>query len=456
MPQINVPSTPSLETPHVPAPELVAFLNAVKDHDSLYQAYLKLGSLGERLQAESQFLRSKGFNITDTVKALRDPMASGAFELLHALPKSVIHSIVCGTVAYDAVNSNADFYRTPNLKLFSAPGIYAIGLSVENDALGRFLTEKETNTLVHGIQRYVDGCKVVHRVPLAAQRTAAQKTQVEWVRKVDSAYKDARWTFDETKPLFCHFVRDTSKLESLIAMYRRRCMNRGLAPYDDVVRQLQSPLYVGCSKDLLRRFSEYHIDHMGKFNKNSGITMSICKLMGVPLKMVQRVIMRTWGKGHIRAGEQLATTLADSLGCYSGFNAKEAGDSPHESSDPDLCVARGEIAKSATHLLAHIQASLAEMAIIAECLEKLENGRDLIADSHAHIALLCHEIEEVRSMKDWAAEEQRIQQGLEAIERKAEGDLERHRQLGVIAELMQFLGIDTTQARPLQFLSENS
>lgn len=436
MSQIPIPTTRTLETPYVPKQQLLDFLSAVRDHESLFHASLELTALGESLEAEADALKKAGFNIENTAKALRDHIPSGMLHLLHAMPKTVLHSLVAGTVAYDGVNKNADFFEHP--KSQKVPGMYAIGLRVRSDPQGRFLTEGETVKLIEGIHSYIEGYNVISRV---GPPTSEEMLRINWVKQVDGAYMPSTWIFKEamfvsTSPNSNGF--ETRNLERLARMYERRCISDLQHP-DDQVRQLQSPLYVGCSTNLANRLADYAEKNMGKFNKNLGITLSICKVLGVELEMVRRVVLLTWENRHIQVGEQLVTTLADSLTAHSGFNAKEAGDSPYTSGVYHLDQAQIKVLGVSRLLASNVDASLAEMDRIMGFLSDLEAHEKTIKELEECERRAQEAYNKILQMEDWPTVKKRIDARHAALEEKLKEKEDVTRSLEVIDQVLDAL-----------------
>lgn len=139
--------------------------------------------------------------------------------------------------------------------------------------------------LVEGLERYVGGYSVLTSNMIAKQRSDGQTKDLEWVRDVDRAYNLGLSPI--SLPSTARFMlssSDLSHVSSLIAQFKERMHDASLNPTSQI-RQIQSPLYVGCSTELQKRIEGYSLRR-----KLTGIN----KPLRLPVSLKIKVAIRTW------------------------------------------------------------------------------------------------------------------------------------------------------------------
>ncbi|KAL6354996.1 hypothetical protein LRP88_12354 [Fusarium phalaenopsidis] len=109
-------------------------------------------------------------------------------------------------------------------------------------------------------------------------------------------------------------------------MFKRRC-NRTLDP-SGKARQIQSPLYVGCSTDLRSRTSAYKRSarrSLASVNKPLCLVVNSLEALNLSVDLGVQIALRIWELDHLPLAEQLVPITACSLVHQCDFNATEAG-----------------------------------------------------------------------------------------------------------------------------------
>jgi hypothetical protein len=302
------------ERPMPGGPSQIRLIDMVETKDSLYELYMELPRLADELRKNPDCKKYR-FNVSKTADDIEGDSASGwtMMILLHSMGKAVIKSIIGGTVASDR---NVNWYPHPS-QASAESGIYVVGMSRVGQG-GKFLTGDEIADLVRGLERYLSGAAVVN----AGMMTAAQRHDRDWVFTVDRVLDDPNNPYPH--PRFINGDGDCKALEALVESLGKR-----IRPGSPTTRQVQSPLYVGCSTNLQKRLADYTPNRWFRgVNKPLALTASVLAALGTPVKLVPRVVLRTWKDGQLAPAERLVTTLAASLVCQTGFNAIQAGGAP--------------------------------------------------------------------------------------------------------------------------------
>lgn len=266
------------------------------------------------------------FSVTQTVAAIQGDQAKGwkMLHLLYSMDRSVIRAIVRNTVAYDTLTSQAKWLQMPGPTEGKVPGVYVIGLGRDD---GRFLNIKEMLKLADGIEDYVSGyhqIKRYHRIRVqggVVLLSPAEQAQIDWVNRVDKGSVVTRPVPDDAQ--YLKQDAEVPRIEALASGLRARCQI-ALDPTQSV-RQVQSPLYVGCSVDLRRRTESYSRDGLVDMNKPLGLTLRVLEALEIPMKLSIQVAIKIWELDQLPLAEQLVATLAGSLVYQYGFNATETG-----------------------------------------------------------------------------------------------------------------------------------
>ncbi|RSL79418.1 hypothetical protein CEP51_007391 [Fusarium floridanum] len=267
------------------------------------------------------------------------------------MDKTAIRAVVAGTVAYDTFRGEATWFEMPTQTEGKVPGVYV-----------------ETEKLVDGLERYAKGARICmeHRsVTSIPPMTAEGELLVEWVRTVDSLVGSAVAPDALPTPRFVQRDSEFVGMERIIEVFKRRC-NRVLGP-SGKARQIQSPLYVGCSTDLRKALADV--------NEPLCLVVNTLEALNLPVDLSVQVAIRIWDADQLHIAEQLITTIAFSFVHQSGFNTTECGGS---GPSMDECDPAG-LRQSLELLMAHsntmeqnLRATLANLAQRRKFLDDLD------------------------------------------------------------------------------------
>ncbi|KIL95578.1 hypothetical protein FAVG1_00315 [Fusarium avenaceum] len=295
--------------------------------DALYELYLQLPKLAKDL-ASNVTLRDNNFSVVETVNALRN-RDWAMCELLHSIPLKVVQSIVKNTVAYDDHNGDFPCFSTPQRSdPEEIPGVYVIGISVQQER-GRFLNITEMERVIDDVKKYIVGYQATVQYEADVAEKGVQFARKNLSPEQDSARRHLRsvdkWAecADISNPVFITKDEEIPRIRALVETFKKMC-NPSLDPTKSV-RMIQSPLYVGCSKNLADRTNRYSQKSLRGINKPLGLTLAILKRQNIRYTLHTRVVVRIWKKDQLPLAEQLVTTLAGSLVYQHGFNATEGG-----------------------------------------------------------------------------------------------------------------------------------
>ncbi|KAI7760659.1 hypothetical protein LZL87_007871 [Fusarium oxysporum] len=313
--------------------------------------------------------------------------------LLHSIDRTALQAIVSGTVAYTAAMKQSKWLQMPTEPEGKVPGIYVIGLrrSLKD---GKFLNIIETERLIDGLRRYVKGARLCRTNQSPDSLDSADKELMKWVSTVDWQWGYNLKPDSMPSPQSIQSDGEFSKIEGLISSFELRC-DRQLDPTGKV-RQLQSPLYVGCSIDLRERTSKYKLHSRGgllNVNKPLCLVVNILSALDLHVELSVQVVVRTWEGIPLPVAERLITTVACSFVYQHGFNAVEAGGTGFSKPAGTSHV----LEKSAELLFGHqdtmkqnLEATAAEIDERAEFLDTLDyvnnKGEGLVKEADDLVA----------------------------------------------------------------------
>ncbi|KAH7010064.1 hypothetical protein EDB80DRAFT_839204 [Ilyonectria destructans] len=374
-------SRPTAEMPMPGGRQQKELLDALNNHKSLYELSLELPKLAKSLASNTE-LQGQGFDVAATVAAIDNDKANcwAMLKLLHSMDPSVIRAIIQGTVAYDTHHGNAKWFKTPEDTEGMIPGVYAVGLSrVGCD--GKFLNIDETKKLVRGLEKYVDGFRILrnHRVDVEAGRaqvgvmSPSDAELVEWIAKVDGHPVTVVPGCTLPKGNFIEEESEVPGIEALTFMFGGCCCLVSRDPTEQI-RQIQSPIYIGCSTDLKMRMSQYLDPALPRLNKPMSLTVSTLGALGLPVTE----------KDQLPLAEQLLTTLACSLVYQHGFNDTEAGGTdPSTIKYKSLDITRDMIMAHTDTMKTNLENTLDEMDRRVNFLETTHSLKAKLAELNA-------------------------------------------------------------------------
>ncbi|KAJ4011533.1 hypothetical protein NW752_008539 [Fusarium irregulare] len=325
-PQPSFPAERSAEMPMLWDENHCRLIDSCARTESLYELYLQLPRLAADLE-DNQILKDNDFPVVNTVQALKD-FDWSMLELLHSMDHGVVESIVKNTFAFDVTMENISCFRMPQSSNPEVPGVYVVGLSILGRN-GRFLDFKEMERLIQDINRYISGYEAYAKFKAdeAQQGYSYAKTN----QSKDEQRADAFWKRVDSfaggnataEPAFIKKDEEIPSIKALLKTFENMC-DRSLDPAG-TTRMLQSPLYVGCSKNLFERTKIYTRDSLRGMNKPMALTICILRMHKVKVDVCVGNVLRVWKEDQLPKAEQLVATLAGSLVYQHGFNATEAG-----------------------------------------------------------------------------------------------------------------------------------
>ncbi|KAK4456902.1 hypothetical protein QBC42DRAFT_256854 [Cladorrhinum samala] len=305
-------------TPEIPLLQgwRLDFIKSLKDNASP----IHLMTLFPRIfrEVQNSVKHSKVINLSTSRDSFGSatgvPVESYTWELFHCIPRSVLQSVVLGTVAYDNSRPGADALKG---YFSNGSGIYVIGVSVA-DRSGKFLNRKEYRVLVSNLTTYIkEASTSLHN---------KQQPPSVLIQKTDRMYGEPA---DPSKPRFTPDAGGLDNARRLLRSVKERYdALKSLDPSGDVY-SIQSPLYVGCSKSVSDRLKDYTIHQnkgsLGTANKMLGLLVSLMGYQGLKPKLHFITAIRVWEDGQLSQAEMLVTLLASAYITQEGFNVTAAG-----------------------------------------------------------------------------------------------------------------------------------
>ncbi|UNI23045.1 hypothetical protein JDV02_008888 [Purpureocillium takamizusanense] len=304
----------------------VQLWKALDKHESLYEFMHELGRVGRALDSDG-VLQSKNFAVNKTAKAFRDA-AGGKWDMmavLHSMPRSMVRAIVLGTVAFDDYGRGLESYTWPSTTSHTdRQGVYVIGLRrVGHD--GRFLTAGEAKLLIDGLNQYTAAARRA-LWPVTGPATERQHAAAQLMARVDARVA-GKGNWQIVSPRFITSEENMEHVRALVGSLRRVVGQMEAVGMDAGERMAQSPLYVGCSTNLLARLADYELSQdFRSVNNKLAVTTSMLLELDLPVELVARMAVRTWMPTQLAVAEHLVVTMASSLVYQGGFNATQAGE----------------------------------------------------------------------------------------------------------------------------------
>ncbi|KAF5678767.1 hypothetical protein FCIRC_6381 [Fusarium circinatum] len=332
-PETNVPlpAERSAEMPMLWDEGHRSLIDACVRYKSLLELFLQLKMLADVLD-DNQTMKDNDFPVFSTVNALRHYDWTMC-ELLHSMSVEVVQSIVKNTFAFDVTNSNIEPFRLPSALLDEkTPGVYVVGIRTRGHG-GQFLNINELEVLIRDMKLYVEGYEAYarHKGWASANMTPAESKAISMVNAVESHSGSQRG--QNSGPMFIEKAEEVPRIRALIKTFEAMC-DRSLDPTGQV-NISQSPLYVGCSKDLNKRMAVYANRNVRYINKPLGLTVCILRKHNRGPELVVGCVLRILRKEQLPMAEQLVCTIAGSLIYQHGFNAVETGGTGFQSLPTD-------------------------------------------------------------------------------------------------------------------------
>ncbi|PNP79518.1 hypothetical protein FNYG_07134 [Fusarium nygamai] len=322
-PEANVPppAERSAEMPMLWDEGHRSLIDACVRYESLLELFLQLSRLADVLD-DNQTMKENDFPVFSTVNALRHYDWTMC-ELLHSMSVDVVRSIVKNTFAFDVTTGNIQPFRLPSALLDEkTPGVYVVGIRTRGHG-GQFLNINELEVLIRDMKLYVEGYEAYARHDgwASANMTTAERKAINMVNAIESHSGSSRG--QNAGPMFIEKAEEVPRIRALIKTFEGMC-DRSLDPTGRV-NISQSPLYVGCSKDLNKRMGVYKNSNVKSINKPLGLTVCILRKHNKGPELVTGCVLRILRKEQLPKAEQLVCTIAGSLIYQHGFNAVETG-----------------------------------------------------------------------------------------------------------------------------------
>lgn len=418
-------------------------INTCTRSESLYELYLQLPRLANDLE-NNQTLKDNKFSVVDTVNALRNCDWSMC-ELLHSMAPKVITSIVKNTIAYDNEQRDLPGFEIPNHKnAEEIPGVYVIGISMSKEN-GCFLNRKEMNLLIEHIEGYIEGyhAYVKYQENLSEKGLAFARTCLSIEeRRAHTHMKgiDDKAGGEKTAaPVFITKDEEVPRIQALVKTLKAMC-DPSLDPTGRV-RMIQSPLYVGCSKNLAERIKVYNRHSLKSINKPLGITLASLKKLGYAYKLHIVCVIRTWKSDQLPLAEQLVTTLAGSLVYQHGFNATEAGGTGFHTvkSLESLKENTVYVIYRMQHLLSNVNQSLYDIEIRTRFLDDLAIVEGQVVEIKQTMELCEKELNDLPSGFQWNETLSEIEQLVQDLKKDLKDKQEALRFWNLIQEIQNIV-----------------
>ncbi|KAL2072909.1 hypothetical protein VTL71DRAFT_12252 [Oculimacula yallundae] len=228
-------------------------------------------------------------------------------ELLHTIHPKVVHSIILNTIAYQWTAD--DHFKDLVMPVDGCAGSYVATFAVKGRN-GKGLTIKEWRMVQQKWDMYI---------------AKDPKDAVE-ATIIDMKYPCASWN---KETILEGNENGERKLWFKTAHQFSECINLRIpsdwVPNEDVP-QLQSPLYIGCSKDLAARVHYYDpLGTMSAASKSWRLLMSILKHCGIEVDTIMIPLIKIWETSHLNKAEILLTMLAGSHISEGGLNQHPPG-----------------------------------------------------------------------------------------------------------------------------------
>ncbi|KAI1855710.1 hypothetical protein JX265_012155 [Neoarthrinium moseri] len=295
---------------------------ALEDNVSYYELSLLLTKHADALIAQNGVI-SQARSAAE--KILQDRERKRALSiLLHTIPRTLLKSIIVGTVAHDFLNNQNDPPRPVHYS-GEGGGTYVAAMCIAGRN-GSFLNAIEIQELVDALRKYCVGYRF-QKVHGASPITPQHKAYDQWARGVDSAFgsrpskaADALWIANDDA---------LKRVELLILSFTQRLHPSRHHGKSKTLYHRQGPLMVGCSKLLkvrMKQHDPFDPSHLSLTTYTWALTLCLIKAeLHLTPQVVVKPVTHIWDNQHLGASEVLVTALASSYCFQDGFNVIGAG-----------------------------------------------------------------------------------------------------------------------------------
>ncbi|KAK0639098.1 hypothetical protein B0T16DRAFT_394889 [Cercophora newfieldiana] len=286
--------------------------------------------LSRHALADSLEILPSAVPASSTVRTLRQDPDHLVTRLMLALPTHVAVSLAQHTLAYDF---GRDQQARPSTYSHVYRGVYATAIRIEGRD-GRFLTSAELKKVRGRIISYVDAAEKWCRD--GDSLSAGERDAID---RLDRHYISAQRARSRTGPRFIEGKKTVVKFRRFVEMLRRYQYvgAPGGAPADDTQPMIQCPQMVGCTTRAIYSRVEQHRPDSGLQMTTSTWACMLCAIKEIGLEplVVGVPILNTVDLKELQVGEQLITTIAQSLVTQDGFNIIEGGGQDDRDNDAD-------------------------------------------------------------------------------------------------------------------------
>ncbi|KAH6658552.1 hypothetical protein BKA67DRAFT_533699 [Truncatella angustata] len=332
---------------------------ALEQNDNYYELLLAINQHATVLEDSSRFIsgtRPAG-RIIRRDRSCRRRMAI----LLCSIPRTLVGSVIRGTVAYDFLASNEP---SPEHYSDTGAGTYVAGIAVRGRG-GMFLNIEEIEKIVELLLRYCQ-CYDRYKAHGGSPVSASDKVDHAWARTVDHAW-GRRPSKEPEKTRFIKSDHGYSSTKCLIKSFKSRCDPHRKDKRSAYIYQKQSPLMVGCSNGLSERMPEHDPESSSRLGSTTPTWALLLCLIKVGLNLVPEVVVvpmiHIWEPDDLPASEVLGSALASSYCFQDGFNIIAGGGQQFtkDADDPCLSASKKEVCHTNSFLLDNCAAVVREL-----------------------------------------------------------------------------------------------
>jgi hypothetical protein len=372
---LPTPAKPSAQIPLLTGMRL-QLAEALQEKTSYWALTTMFPQIVRRL---NELPKPRDIKLEDTMRLFAQvggPAVSGdIIDIFHSIPRNMLESLILGTVAYDNCRLQNRVTGLSN----DGPGIYVLGLSIAGRN-GQFLNAGELEVLIKNMEEYLFGYECwsggLHQTPRAVAAAAL-------IAEVDSAYGSPK-TPGPGKPRFIEGASHVENVLALLASLRTRMDASKAEDPTGKTYMLQSPQYVGCSKDVKQRAASYQLSHhctaLSRVNRYYALTVSLLAVQGLFSKVYILTAIRTWQAGQLPKAEKFVAVLAGAYVTQDGFNAREAGGNQEHMPSGSWSSQEEYVFAEVSHMDDNVKASERDLEILTELadgekvLSKMDDG----------------------------------------------------------------------------------
>ncbi|KAI1865055.1 uncharacterized protein JN550_008601 [Neoarthrinium moseri] len=325
----NIKPVQSAEIPVISS-HVAKLVKAIDDGKTCDEIFDTLARMADTTRENDQYIPSKSLRTAfESDGSNGNPLRI----LLHTIPRKLLRSLALGLLAYDFYDKSSENHE--NHYSTGGPGTYAIGLTCEGRG-GAFLSRREIVELRTCLKEYYCGFKVWQRHGDAygtSQLTGDEARSYRISMLVDDFFRTEPWdeaSGDMPRPALCQGAqqsdknaRSTDNLAWLLSMLKKRVV----LGYDGDVHQISSPIQIGCSVEMDKRWFQHDPlkSNLVQSSKLLKLMVGGMKYMGLKPQVCVIPIMKTWLDEQLPLSGILGTVIASSYVTQAGLNVVAPG-----------------------------------------------------------------------------------------------------------------------------------